>query len=88
MQNTAINKMTSNIPFGDPLWLNRTYSPYYTASHRRLQKEVRSYVDTHIAPYCDEWEKQGVVPQEVSHFPPLLESTPAKGSRLKPAIRN
>ena len=56
----------SNTPFADPLWLNRTYSPYYTPSHRRLQREVREYVDTHIAPFCEEWEQQGSVPIEVS----------------------
>jgi hypothetical protein len=55
----------SNVPFGDPLWLNRVYSPYYKDSHRRLQAEVRAYVDTHIAPFCEEWEKAGVVPPEV-----------------------
>jgi alkylation response protein AidB-like acyl-CoA dehydrogenase len=56
---------SSSIPFADPLWLNRRYSPYYKDSHRRLQKEVRSYIDTHIAPYCEEWEKKGFVPAEV-----------------------
>ncbi|GAB1217468.1 hypothetical protein ATERTT37_006707 [Aspergillus terreus] len=55
----------SNVPFGDPLWLNRAYSPYYKDSHRRLQAEVRAYVDTHVAPFCEEWEKAGVVPPEV-----------------------
>ncbi|BCS25248.1 acyl-CoA dehydrogenase family protein [Aspergillus puulaauensis] len=56
---------SSTLPFADPLWLNRGYSPYYKDSHRRLQKEVRSYIDTHIAPYCEEWEKNGAVPAEV-----------------------
>jgi hypothetical protein len=57
----------SNVPFADPLWLNRHHSPYYKESHRRLQKEVREYVNEHIAPFCEEWEKQGFVPPEVSH---------------------
>lgn len=56
----------STTPFADPLWLNRSFSPYYTDSHRRLQKEAREYVDTYISPFCEEWEKQGAVPQEVS----------------------
>lgn len=73
MQSTLESRnMVSDIPFGDPLWLSRAYSPYYTASHRRLQKEARAYVDTHIAPYCDEWEKQGVVPAEVIMPSPSL----------------
>ncbi|RHZ58386.1 acyl-CoA dehydrogenase family protein [Aspergillus thermomutatus] len=60
-----MSSTTSNTPFADPLWLNRTYSPYYTPSHRRLQREVREYVDTHISPFCEEWEQQGSVPIEV-----------------------
>jgi hypothetical protein len=56
----------SNVPFADPLWLNRQHSPYYNDTHRKLQKEVRKYVDEHIAPFCEEWEKQGSVPAEVS----------------------
>jgi hypothetical protein len=60
----------TGIPFADPLWLTRGESPYYGESHRRLQKEVRAYVDEHIAPFCDEWERKGAVPQEVFH--PLL----------------
>ncbi|KKK15195.1 hypothetical protein ARAM_002007 [Aspergillus rambellii] len=55
----------STTPFADPLWLSRGYSPYYKDSHRRLQKEVRAYIETHIVPFCGEWEKQGVVPAEV-----------------------
>ncbi|KAJ6072666.1 hypothetical protein N7467_010751 [Penicillium canescens] len=55
----------TSVPFADPLWLNRRCSPFYNDSHRRLQKEVRNYVDTHIAPFCEEWEKQGFVPPEV-----------------------
>ncbi|CAP95841.1 hypothetical protein E8E15_010341 [Penicillium rubens] len=54
----------SNVPFADPLWLNRKHSPYYKDSHRKLQKEVRQYVDEHISPFCEEWEKQGFVPPE------------------------
>ncbi|KAM0426423.1 hypothetical protein ACHAPT_008470 [Fusarium lateritium] len=52
------------VPFADPLWLTRGESPYYGESHRRLQKEVRAYVDEHISPFCDEWERKGAVPQE------------------------
>ncbi|OKO99496.1 Glutaryl-CoA dehydrogenase [Penicillium subrubescens] len=60
-----MSSSVSTVPFADPLWLNRYYSPYYNDSHRRLQKEVREYVDTYITPFCEEWEKQGFVPPEV-----------------------
>ncbi|KAI9166311.1 Acyl-CoA dehydrogenase AFT10-1 [Paramyrothecium foliicola] len=56
--------MHSKTPFADPLWLTRGLSAYYTLSHRRLQDEVRTYVDTHITPFCEQWEAQGSVPQE------------------------
>lgn len=51
--------------FGDPLWHSRGASPYYTESHRRLQREVRSYVSEHISPFCDEWETKGEIPAPV-----------------------
>ena len=57
--------MNSNTPFADPLWLTRGFLPYYTESHRRLQEDVRKYVDTHVTPFCEEWESKGAVPQEV-----------------------
>ncbi|KAF9637474.1 Acyl-CoA dehydrogenase conserved site [Lasiodiplodia theobromae] len=59
--------MSSAVPFADPLWLSRpsASSPYYTASHRRLQREVRQYVDSSIAPFAGEWEAQGFVPSDV-----------------------
>lgn len=55
----------SNTPFADPLWLNRQSSPYYKESHRRLQREVREYVDDNISPFCEDWEKAGYIPAEV-----------------------
>lgn len=53
-------------PFADPLWYTRGHSPYYNESHIRLRDEVRAYVDQYIAPNCEEWEKNGAVPLEVS----------------------
>ncbi|KAF4311168.1 Acyl-CoA dehydrogenase conserved site [Botryosphaeria dothidea] len=56
---------TSAIPFADPLWHSRPASPHYNDSHRRLQREVRDYVDTEISPFCEKWEAEGVVPPGV-----------------------
>ncbi|KAK5318112.1 hypothetical protein LTR93_008157 [Exophiala xenobiotica] len=55
----------STAPYADPPWLSRDISPYYNESHRRLQREAREYVSTHITPFCAEWEAQGSVPQQV-----------------------
>ncbi|KAK7419596.1 hypothetical protein QQX98_003187 [Neonectria punicea] len=52
-------------PFADPLWLSRKVSPYYNESHRHLQEAVRAYVDKEIAPFCEEWERNSLVPAEV-----------------------
>lgn len=70
--------MTTNstrVPFADPLWISRTISPYHNDSHRKLQKEVREYVDNNLRPYAEEWERQGSVPVEVNdRLNPLLQS--------------
>lgn len=55
----------NQVPFAEPLWHSRKVSPYYSESHRRLQKEVRQYVNENILPFCEQWERQGSVPGEV-----------------------
>lgn len=57
--------ISSVVPFADPLWHSRASNVYYKESHKKLQAEAREYVDTHIAPFCEEWERQGSVPPEV-----------------------
>ncbi|KAF4972232.1 hypothetical protein FSARC_1129 [Fusarium sarcochroum] len=52
-------------PFVDPLWYSRGASIYYNESHVRLRDEVRHYVETHISPYCEEWERNGAIPPEM-----------------------
>jgi alkylation response protein AidB-like acyl-CoA dehydrogenase len=51
--------------YSDPLYITRGASPYYQESHYRLQRELRAYVDAHILLFCDEWETNGKVPDEV-----------------------
>ncbi|VUC32641.1 unnamed protein product [Clonostachys rosea] len=53
------------VPYADPLWVSRGQSPYYQDKHVALRKKVRAFVDEHILPYCEEWEKSGSIPQEV-----------------------
>jgi hypothetical protein len=64
-----VPSLPSRIPntalYSDPLYLTRGASPYYQDSHYRLQRELREYVDTHISPFCEEWETKGKVPDEV-----------------------
>ena len=55
----------SQTPFADPLWYTRRDSPYYNESHNRLRDAVRKYVDEHISPFCEEWEKNEMIPPEV-----------------------
>ena len=58
-------KQSTKAPFAEPLWHSRGLSPYYTESHRLLQKEVREYVDVKLLPYSEQWEREGAIPAEV-----------------------
>lgn len=56
-------------PFAEPAWYNTLASPYYDESHRRVREYVRKYIEEHIAPNIQEWEKKGHVPDEARvHF--------------------
>ncbi len=64
-------KFGSSYPYADPLWYSRGISPYYSESHFRLRADVRNYVDECISPFCEQWEKQGYIPEEVGPAAPL-----------------
>ena len=50
----------STVPYAEPLWLTPIFkSPYYTESHRKLQRGVREFVDEHVAPEAQEKELDG-----------------------------
>ena len=51
----------SPVPYAEPLWLSPAYkaSPYYNDSHRRLQKAIRVFTETVIAPEADARERDG-----------------------------
>jgi predicted heme/steroid binding protein len=50
----------SCVPYAEPPWLNPQFrSPYYSESHRRLQKAMRIFTDTYIWPEAQEKEKSG-----------------------------
>lgn len=57
--------LTSKIPNADPSWHRRDDHPYYKPSHYRLQRFVREYVNEHIAPNVEEWERTGEIPLSV-----------------------
>lgn len=40
-------------------------NPYYTSLHHNLRTSIRSYIETSIAPYAQEWEEAGEVPEPV-----------------------
>ncbi|PGH09099.1 hypothetical protein GX51_00853 [Blastomyces parvus] len=54
----------STAPYAEPLWHSRDTSPYYNESHKKLRLFVRDYVENHLRPYADEYEKQGFIPPE------------------------
>jgi alkylation response protein AidB-like acyl-CoA dehydrogenase len=50
----------SQVPYAEPLWLTPAFkSPYYTESHRNLQRETRKFVDEHVYPEAQEKELDG-----------------------------
>ncbi|RMJ23139.1 acyl-CoA dehydrogenase [Aspergillus sp. HF37] len=53
-------------PYSEPLLPQLdVQNPYYTDLHHNLRAYVRDYVETHIAPYAQEWEAAGQVPESV-----------------------
>ncbi|KIW21379.1 hypothetical protein PV08_01959 [Exophiala spinifera] len=58
---------TTPAPFSEPLLpqLDLPSNPYWTEKHHRLRAFVRNYVETELAPYAQEWEVAGQVPESV-----------------------
>lgn len=53
----------SKVPYAEPTWLTPNYSsPYYNESHRRLQREMRKYVDTTLVEVAQRCEENGKRP--------------------------
>lgn len=50
----------SPVPYAEPLWLRPEFkSPYYTESHRRLQRAIREFTEKYISPEAHEKERDG-----------------------------
>lgn len=53
-------------PYSEPLLPQLdVQNPYYTSLHHELRAHVRSYVETSLLPYVQEWEEAGQVPEPV-----------------------
>jgi alkylation response protein AidB-like acyl-CoA dehydrogenase/cytochrome b involved in lipid metabolism len=50
------------VPFGDPVWYQDWYSPYYNESHRRFRVAMREWVEREVMPFCHEWDEAKQVP--------------------------
>lgn len=62
----ARNLRPATAPYSEPLLPQLDIrNPYYTDLHHNLRAWVRDYVETSIAPYAQEWETAGQVPEEV-----------------------
>lgn len=53
------------IPFADPMWYQGFYSPYYTNKHAKIRNRIREWVDEHVAPFIDDWEAKGEIPEQL-----------------------
>lgn len=50
------------VPYAEPLWLTPSYrSPYYSDSHRRLQRAMREFTDRYVTPEARECERTGAL---------------------------
>ena len=58
----------STVPYAEPLWLAPVFkSPYYSESHRKLQKATRKFVDEHVYEEAQEKEIDGTyISQELT----------------------
>jgi len=55
----------STVPYAEPTWLIPAFkSPYYNESHRKLQKEIRVFVDTILRPEALRIEEAGIYPSQ------------------------
>ncbi|KAK0523757.1 hypothetical protein OC834_002763 [Tilletia horrida] len=53
----------SKVPYSEPTWLTENYyTPYYKESHRRLQREMRAFVDSEIHEIAQRCEENGKRP--------------------------
>lgn len=53
------------VPFGDPMWYQDWYSPYYNDSHRKVRQAVRDFVERDIMPYTFEWDEAKELPRDI-----------------------
>jgi len=50
----------SKVPYAEPIWLSPMFkSPYFTDSHRKMQRALREFVETHIKPEAEQKEADG-----------------------------
>lgn len=55
----------SNVPYAEPTWLTKGYfSPYFSESHKQLQRAVRELVDTVVYPDAQAREDDGKPPSQ------------------------
>lgn len=43
------------VPYGDPTSLQGWHSPYFNASHHRVRKIMRAWVEEHVSPFVTQW---------------------------------
>lgn len=43
----------------------RIYNPFLTADHEQWRQQLRKFIDKEIAPYVDEWDEAGGVPDRI-----------------------
>jgi len=62
-ENTKFGDLKTT-PFSEPSWYDsRNVSPYYNDGHKAWRQVMRTFVDTEIMPFRDDWDKAGKIPE-------------------------
>ncbi|KAF3765363.1 acyl-CoA dehydrogenase NM domain-like protein [Cryphonectria parasitica EP155] len=57
----------STLPYAEAPWARGCPSPYYRDSHRRLRDAMRTWVETNLVPFVQDWEQAATLPAELWH---------------------
>jgi alkylation response protein AidB-like acyl-CoA dehydrogenase len=61
----ALPKFGEQIPFCEPAWYQGFPSPYYHEGHAAFRAKVREFVEKEVAPFVDDWIKNGGYPLDL-----------------------
>eukprot|EP00448_Togula_jolla_P006368 CAMPEP_0170595006 /NCGR_PEP_ID=MMETSP0224-20130122/14313_1 /TAXON_ID=285029 /ORGANISM="Togula jolla, Strain CCCM 725" /LENGTH=435 /DNA_ID=CAMNT_0010919121 /DNA_START=69 /DNA_END=1377 /DNA_ORIENTATION=+ len=52
-------------PFSDPAWYQAYNTPYYNDTHKKLRKQLRTFVQDELMDNIHDWDENHLIPKEV-----------------------